>query len=426
MCLLDVLYALAPELGFDLVAGHVNHGLRAGSDAEARVVKDVASDYGLDVLVRRVKVQNRGMGLEAEARDARYEALADMAHTTGANRIATGHTATDQAETLLYRLMRGTGLKGLTGIRLREGAVIRPLMGIQAHETRAYMQALGRPFLHDESNDDTRFDRNFIRHRVLPLLEMRFPGAGARIADIAVDMASLRPLIEQRASDLLQEALVLHEGESLVLDAASLLNLDAYWLAEVMSAMGRMLYGHPDPLTRRHLGQLIGMIGAQTATSILSLPLGYIAFKAAGMLNITRIPPAPFDPVVVHTGVCRAGIFSFRCDIIQDMKRPGDLWSAVFPADLEGRIVLRPPRLGDRVRPLGMTGTKKVFRVLMDAKIPSIYRQLWPVAVLQNEVLWVPGAARSRFGLYESGPALQLLADPQDPVLARVTSDRGR
>ena len=208
----------------------------------------------------------------------------------------------------------------------------------------------------------------------------------------------------------------------MVLDTASLKALEDYWLAEVMAALGRLVYGPPSPLTRRHLNDMIALLQTGDGTAMLSLPRGYTVFRARGMVGLTRISVTGFEPTILNPGACRAGLFSFRCSINRSVGLPADLWSAVFPADFMGKLLLRPPRPGDRVRPLSMGGTKKVFRVLMDAKVPRVYRPLWPVAVLGDQVLWVPGAARSRLGLYETGPALHVVGDVVDPVLARILS----
>lgn len=403
-------------MGFELLVGHINHGLRPSADAEELHVREIADNYGLDFFAQKVKVRSEGKGLEDAARNARYRALNRMMEGCGADKIATGHTATDQAETMIYRLSRGTGVRGLTGIQIQSDALIRPLLGINANEIRAYMQDLGMAFVQDESNMDARFDRNFIRHEIMTRLEARFPGAAQRMAAVANDMAALRQFVEERSNVLLQQAIFLHDDARLVLDMRALQALDEYWLQEVFATIGRMIYGPARPMSRQHIDALVGLVH-KDRPSAQSLPDNYTAGSTNGMLIIGHEISQSFDPTDLQIGKCPAGALYFDCIMDDKPVMPSDLWSAVFPATLKGRLKVRPVHNGDRIKPLGMKGTKKVFRAIMDAKIPRIYRSSWPVVVLDDDVLWVPGVARAGAELYEYGKALLIHGRMLDPVL---------
>ena len=167
-----------------LVFAHLNHGLRgAESDADEAFVADLATHVGVEFCSVRIDVaaeaQRSGANLEASARRLRYEWLADMACEHGLRTVATGHTADDQAETVLHRLLRGTGLQGLRGIAPRRALcpdveLVRPLLGVTRAEVLAFLQSLGQPFREDSSNCDLRHTRNRIRHELLPLLSREF------------------------------------------------------------------------------------------------------------------------------------------------------------------------------------------------------------------------------------------------------------
>ncbi|GEJ57171.1 tRNA lysidine(34) synthetase TilS [Anaeromyxobacter diazotrophicus] len=167
-----------------LHACHVDHQLRAGSAADADFCAATCDALRVPLLRRAVEVGARG-GLQEAARRARYRALAGAAEACGAAWIATGHTLTDQAETVLLRLLRGAGARGLAGIPARRGRFVRPLLDRTRREVLDYLAASGAAFLSDPSNASPRFLRNRVRHELAPLLESLAPGAARRLARVA-------------------------------------------------------------------------------------------------------------------------------------------------------------------------------------------------------------------------------------------------
>lgn len=163
------LLAVAHDAALDPVAVHVDHGLRAGSDTEADVVAAHAERLGVAFVAETAPV-TAGSNLEARARHARYEALERARRATGATAILVGHTADDQAETVLLNLLRGSASAGLGAMAARRGNLVRPLLGVRRAETEAVCAELGYAPVRDPTNDDTRLRRNWIRHEVLPQL----------------------------------------------------------------------------------------------------------------------------------------------------------------------------------------------------------------------------------------------------------------
>lgn len=193
--LVHALAALAPELGISLVVASVDHGLRAESEAEVESVGRFAASLGLEFAKLRVEV--RGGSLQAAAREARYEALLDLASRTGARRVAVGHTLDDQAETTLARLLRGAGLLGLSGIEpAREDGVIRPLLDVTRAEVRAYAVRHVLPTIEDPSNRDMRFQRVRLREDLLPRLAAEDPSVARHLAELADEARDLAEQVE--------------------------------------------------------------------------------------------------------------------------------------------------------------------------------------------------------------------------------------
>ena len=182
--LLDAMARLAPPRGWRLHVAHVDHGLRPGSAAEADTVASLAAERGLGFSALRVRVPT-GPSLQDQARRARHQALAALADELGATAIALGHTADDQAETVLMRLLTSATPGSLRAMAEREGRLARPLLQVWRDATIAYCAALGIQTLDDPSNRDPRFLRSRVRHELLPVLETVFPGARRRLAVLA-------------------------------------------------------------------------------------------------------------------------------------------------------------------------------------------------------------------------------------------------
>ena len=219
------LLAVACDLGLAPIAVHVDHGLRDGSAAEGDVVAAAAQRLGARVEQRSVEV-GAGANLEARARDARYRALEGAAREHGASAVLVGHTADDQAETILLALLRGSGSAGLAGMPVRRDLIVRPLLKLRRAETEACCASLGLDPVRDPTNDDRAYRRAWIRHEVLPLL-----ASGAA--------RDLVPVLTRQA-DVLRD-------ESEYLDALA----RAAWPPDDHHAPADVLDRLPRPLARR-------------------------------------------------------------------------------------------------------------------------------------------------------------------------------
>ena len=181
--LLHALARASSTLDLALTAVHVDHGLRPASAGEARAAAAFAGALGIPLELHRVRPRGRG---EGAAREARYDLLEEVAARLGAKTIAVGHTADDQAETVLLHLVRGAGLEGLAAMAPREGLRFRPLLGVWRRQVEAYCGRHGLNPVHDETNDLLEFARNRVRHELIPLLEQRFnPRARAALVRLA-------------------------------------------------------------------------------------------------------------------------------------------------------------------------------------------------------------------------------------------------
>jgi tRNA(Ile)-lysidine synthase len=203
VALLDSLVQLSEPHGFRVAAAHLDHGLREGSDRDVAFCQELCRRLGVPLHTGKAEVRARALrergGVEQAARRARYQFLRGIRQELGARAIAVAHTRDDQAETVLLRLLRGSGRTGLSGMRLRTADVVRPLLGVSRAEVVAHLAARGLAWLEDPSNADPRHTRNRVRHELLPYLETRFnprvrevlARSGHLLADEAALLASL-------------------------------------------------------------------------------------------------------------------------------------------------------------------------------------------------------------------------------------------
>jgi len=183
--LLDALARLAPPRRLTLRVGHVDHGLRVGTQHEAYLVEAAAAARHLPFTALSITVPARGSSLQDRARDARRAALEGLADDIGATAIALAHTADDQAETVLMRALSGATPRALTAMAERSGRLARPMLRVWRDDVNAYCDALGLPTVDDPSNRDPRFLRSRVRHELLPALEQVFPAARRRLCALA-------------------------------------------------------------------------------------------------------------------------------------------------------------------------------------------------------------------------------------------------
>jgi tRNA(Ile)-lysidine synthase len=254
-----------------LTVAHFNHKLRgAESEADAEFVRELAAEFRLPCRLGEADVGSAAAGenLEATARRLRYGWLEDAARETGAEWVATGHTADDQAETVLHRLIRGTGLQGLRGIaeaRRGEGLVptaliVRPLLTVTRADILSYLSELGQTFREDASNADLGFTRNRIRHELLPLLKTFNPAIVEVLGRLAVQADEAHQVIEEEATWLLSQAALPRAGDLYVLDAEKMSGWRDYLLREAVRLVWASRGWPMDGMTADHWQRLVDIV----------------------------------------------------------------------------------------------------------------------------------------------------------------------
>ena len=376
VCLLDV----ALLLGAQVSALHVNHGIRPGAAADEALCRSLCERLGVPLAAESVELNAAASAgnLQAEAREARY-ALAER-HATGD--YAAAHTATDQSETVLYRLAVSPGRRALLGMRPRRGRLVRPLLEATRTETRARCLERGLEFTEDPSNTDLRFARSRVRHEVMPVLAELNPAAERGIAETSRLLRDEAEVLE-RAVDEALERLGRRAVKLAALEAEprGLVRLVVRRLAEEAA-------GRPHPLTRADVERVLGL-GTGGGTSSVDLGGGLRAVVEYGVLRFTSDPEAaPPDPVrLAVPGSVRFGAWEVDA-------RLGAAGEATLSADRLGPVVtVRAWREGDRMRPAGLDGTKSLQDLFTDRKVPRTLRRSLPVVEAAGEIAWVAGVA---------------------------------
>lgn len=362
VCLLDV----ALRLGARASALHVNYGLRPGADEDEELVRALCERLAVPLHAERVALPERG-NLQEQAREARY-ALAD---SLAEGDYAAAHTATDQAETVLYRLAVSPGSRALLGMPRRRGRLVRPLLEVTREEVRDYLRARGLDWREDPSNADRRFARARVRHDLLEALRTVGPAPERTIAETARQLREEAEVLDAAVSEAVEE---LGGGP-----AVSLAALREQPPALRRLVLRRLAGDRPVPESILELDD--------RGTKTLDLGGGLRAVAEYGTLRFTRArEEAVPDPAELTVpGRVRFGAW----EVEARLGAGGD----VTVGGIGSAVTVRAWREGDRMRPAGLGGTKSLQDLFTDRKVPRALRRTLPIVEAEGQIVWVAGVA---------------------------------
>ena len=407
--LLSFLKDLAREVGLRLAAVHFNHHLRgAESDADEQFVRKLAEDSGLDFLGGGAAVadaaRKRHRNLEAMARELRYQFFVSLLNRAGLDKIATAHSANDQAETVLLHLLRGTGTRGLGGIYpVLDGKVVRPFLDLRRDEILAEIEQRQLAYRIDSSNLDAKLRRNQIRKELLPSLERQFnPRIVLSLCALAERARDDEAFLEEQARERGQPWRV-REGAEEKIPARRLGEFPPALARRVLRQMLRAVRGNLRRVSHAHIETLRQFAAEAPSGRSLTLPEGTVARKEFEWLVLG--PPRPSRreaeegfslPVPVPGALTVPQLHrTFRLKIVG---REGG-WKAynqgqvtgLDPRKLRGALVLRNWRAGDAYRPAGSRKVRKLKELFRERKVPREQRRLWPVLECDGQIVGVLG-----------------------------------
>jgi tRNA(Ile)-lysidine synthase len=394
--LLNLLNKFKKRFKISIGAFHLDHSLRKNSKKDAQFCKDICADLGIDFYTERKNVkefaEKNKFSIEEAGRIIRYDELSKAADANGFDKIATAHIAGDNAETILLNLIKGTGLKGVSGIPAQRGNIIRPLLCLSKNEILFYLNNLKIKFLTDKTNLQSEFERNYLRNEIIPLLKQK-----------------LNPNLDEtlfRSSEILRsqyaaiEVLVKKKSKKIAAFSENILRLNI----EELNKIGDNLPGDviKYSIERNFSGsakfndiqKIISLLKNERSKSVL-LPGGLTALKEKDDIIIFKKDRKKNEHQILKPGnTVEADGKKISIKYLKKIpqKFPGGSRREFISADgISDEFILRKWKKGDRFYPIGMKGSKKVSDFLNDRKLSFIEREKQLVLENQNRIVWIVG-----------------------------------
>lgn len=408
LALLHSLHLLRARWGLTLHVAHFNHSLRgAEADEDARLVAELAEQWSIPCTIGKGDVAGAAKrthcSVHEAAREQRHRFLETVSREIGAGKIALGHTLDDRIETVLMNLLRGAGVDGLAGIPPVSCQRVRPLIEVSREETEAYCRRHELSFRTDPSNQSLRYTRSRIRQELLPLLAAYYnSGVRSSLARLAILAADDSAFLDAEARARFDRATANIDHGRVVLRVAALREEQVAMQRRIVrlaveSACGTLQ--HLDFETTEAL--LLGILGASKQKRFkFTLAPGHTTVESDGEWAVwLRVePPSSSLPIgrrleipgvteVASWGVC------IEAEVVSTGDPTGmDSCTALIDRDaVRGELFVRNRQPGDRLQPLGMTGTRKVQDILTDRKVPRAERDRVPIVADQEGIVWVAG-----------------------------------
>ena len=421
LTLLHCLDSAARDGGIRLHGAHLDHGLRGeASTADARYVSEVFRSLGIEATLDRADVasfrKEHKLSVEDAARRVRYDFLGRVAAEHEADAIALGHTADDQAETVLMHVLRGSGLTGLVG--MHESArrkiaggdflLLRPLLTVSRQDTEAYCQALGLEPRRDETNLLPELTRNRLRSELLPLLEQYNPAVKEALVRLSRSAALDAEYFAAEVSRALPEAGALDEdGGTFSIRRDSFLKLPHALQGHLLRRAVLDVKGDMEDLEQVHVDEMVRLIGGPAGRSLdlpsgLLFTVGYeVATIGGSEVQQCPLPLLDMEHDLSVPGETQVGEWLVRASLVdnapgheQKPAQPGSgtFYTTTLNAGAVGTALsVRTRRPGDRFQPLGMSQTKKLQDFMVDSKVPRSWRDRVPLVVCPSGIAWVVG-----------------------------------
>ncbi len=396
--LLDLLCRLREEWKLHLVVAHFNHQLRGQeSDTEESFVKGLAAQRSLEFRAGRADVHAESRkvkcSIQEAARDLRYAFLDGVRRECRCDSIATAHQADDNAETMLFNFIRGTGVRGLSGIPpVREDVhVIRPILFATREEITAYAAARGLDHVEDSSNAKTEYARNFLRHNVIPLLRRQInPGLDTTLRRTRELYEELARYVAAQSERFAQEVVIRRSPEEIVIDLASFQRQPRFLQEEILWRLCKEFTSSDTQYET--VASMIGVCDMETGGScsvagdaVLCRDRDRLIFRRSG-------GPEAYCHKIELDRPYEFGTFSFRSAHVAQASFSGDPnIEYVDAASLGREISLRSWREGDWFIPFGMKERKKLSDFFIDHKIPAFRKRSIPILTSDEEIVWICG-----------------------------------
>ena len=392
ICLLNIMQKFREEFNLSIYVANVNHLIRGEeSDRDSNFVQKVCKEVGIKCFYREYDVQSiakqRKLGEEECGRILRYEFFEEISRSLGGVKIATAHNLNDNAETVLFRLTRGSSSRGLSGIKYKRGNIVRPLLDVSREEIEAYLKSEGISWCEDSTNKIEIYARNKLRLSVVPLLKKISGKAEEHIVSAAKLISEDNSFLDDMAKKARDECFF---GE--------------YLLCKNFSE-------NPEPIKRRIAADVLQEWGAEEITTDkVKTFLSFVTIESGKKFDINAVFYAEksYDRIIllkkevscdfssVFSEVCIGDNWEIKTYFSKETIKKKNNNIAVFDGDkLSLPLTVRYRRTGDRMSPLGMNGTKKLSDVFSDAKVEKHRRDKVPIVEKDGKILFVCGLRQS-------------------------------
>jgi tRNA(Ile)-lysidine synthase len=437
--LLYILHALAAGLGIKLAVAHLNHGLRGqASEDDARFVEGMAAHFKLEFHWRRIRLDPSAGSLEERGRQARYVFFNQLAEKHNYSKIALGHHMDDNAEAVLLHLLRGSGIRGLSGIPpVRDRRIVRPLNDLRHAEITGFLQQYQLAYVEDASNADLRFDRNRVRHHLIPFLQKQFNTNIVAVLHRTADLCwQEERWLQTLLAPVLSDTMSSLDPECMMLQIHILMGEPLAVRRRLIRDALRKWRGNLKGISADHIDNLIGLLDPQSEGKRVCLPnrigvehtgpqLRFYIRQGRGCLPYSETPDYLYQVSVPESHAIILNIpesgHRFQFSVTHNLKTEdpnmADANAAWFDMEkITFPLQVRNFKPGDRMSLLGMQGHQKIKKIFGDRKIPVNRRQRIPILASGNEIIWLAGIRRSAVAVPTSRTArvlkVQILDNP--------------
>lgn len=429
VCLLILLLDMGPRLGIspeDIFAVHINHGIRGQeADEDEAFAKALCQEKGVSFICYHKDIaayaKELNMSVEEAGRKYRYQCFEAVTKEQGCSRIAVAHNKNDMAETVIFNMLRGSGLKGMAGMRPVRGKVIRPILDITRDEILEYLQEKGQGYRNDSTNDGVDYDRNKIRHIILPAMMDINKGAVNHICHMALEAGNSYSYIHDMAMEDYNGVSEEDDyGRAVTLDVNELYKYSPVLQEHLIHEAIGDVAGRKKDITRKHIMAVVGLLYQDTG-KLVELPYGIRARRSYNNLIISDKPDSVEDysfklePGRSYDIPGRGRIKLQIMDYNQDVEISKKIYTKMLDYDkIKDTLYLRTPQDGDYIVIDAKGSTKKLTRIFIDNKVDRQIRGSWPVIACGHELLWTIGLRFSEAYKIDEGTKRVLCMDYEE------------
>lgn len=407
MAMLHCLYKLKDEFEFDLLVAHVNHGVRAEcAIRDQEFVKSEAKKLGLKYFTTNVDMVAYGkenkMTAEEAGRILRYGFFRKILQENGGGRIAVAHNKNDQAETVLHRIIRGTGLDGLRAMSMISGDIIRPMLNISRKDIEEFIEKNNIETMADHTNLQTIYTRNKIRLELLPYIRDNFNpniiDSLYRLSEIAqLDLDILDSKIDEKFNFIVKK----NTNNSIIFKGSEFIKLDKGTARRLIRKAIFNLFGNLNGFGEVHIQKVVELFEVGITGKSIDVGRGVVASVSYGNFIISKesAKDLKLEPFILKYGkniLEDWNLIVFVQDVDQ-LSETKEISTAYIDKDkIQGSLVIRQRKTGDRINPIGMNGSKKIKDIFIDNKIPRDERDRIPILTDANGIIWIPKQSMDR------------------------------